>query len=155
MSLRCAFALCVVFAVAPLHAAAPIPAIDAARVRLLLQQLDDEDFQVRQQADEALRNLGKAVQSLLAAENKRTPSLEVRWRLGRILTDLRIDEQVESLVRQLADGDAATRERAAWTLRKAGTVVVPFLRQELKPGLGAEQRKRVETIIAELSSVPR
>jgi len=92
MSVRCAFVL-LLLVPAALEAAAPPERADAARVKALLRQLDDEEFYVRQRADEQLRGLGMAVQSLLEAERGRTRSLEVRWRLGRILHDLTLDRR--------------------------------------------------------------
>ena len=77
------------------------------------------------------------------------------WRLGRIVHDLTIDERVGALVHLLADGDAQTRERADWALRQGGAAVVPLLKKELRPDLSAEQRRRLEKIIAELAPPPR
>jgi hypothetical protein len=92
MSVRNAFVL-LLLVPAALQAAAPPERIDAARVKALLRRLDDEDFFVRQKADEDLRVFGRAVQSLLVAERERSRSLEVRWRLGRILHDLTLDRR--------------------------------------------------------------
>lgn len=132
--------------------AAPPERVNAALVEKLLASLDDDSFDVRQEADERLRGLGKAVVGKLKAALAATRSLEVRARLGRIVHDLTIDERVGELTRQLGDGDAETRERATWSLRKAGACVVPWLRGELSPEMPAEQRRRVESLITELTS---
>jgi HEAT repeat protein len=125
--------------------------VDAGRVNRLVEQLDDDSFDVRQEADERLRSIGKAAVPQLRDALARTRSLEVRARLRRMVHDLTIDERVGELARQLADEDAATRERAAWALRKAGPCVVPWLQRELTGELPSEQRRRVETLIAELA----
>jgi HEAT repeat protein len=133
------------------RAAAPPERVDVGRVEQLVARLDDDSFDVRQEADERLRDMGKAVVGLLK-DRMANPSLEVRARLRRIIHDLTIDQRVAGLTRQLADGDAATRERAGWALRKAGPCVVPLLRRELNAGMPAEQRRRVETILTELAA---
>lgn len=133
-------------------AAAPPERVDAALIAELVVRLDDDSFDVRQQSDECLRAMGKAVVGRLKAAMAGTRSLEVRARLRRIVRDLTIDERVGELTRQLGDGDAEERDRAAWTLRKAGPCVVPWLRNELRLEMPAEQRKRVESLIAELTS---
>lgn len=133
------------------RAAAPPEWVDTARVNSLIEKLDHDSFDVRQEADESLRAVGKAVVPLLKDEMAVTRSLEVRARLRRMVHDLTIDERVGELIRQLTDANATTRERAGWALRKAGSCVVPWLRKELKPDMPAEQRQRVETLIAELA----
>lgn len=137
------------------HAAAPPRPLDSAQVQNLLKRLDADNFHIRQRADQSLRDLGKSVLPYLREEMNRTRSLEVRWRLGRIVHDLTLDERIHSLVQLLADRDLKTRERADWTLRQAGSAVVPLLEQQLKPELSLEQRKRIRQIIAELSSENR
>src|SRR5262245_28032019 len=116
-------------------AAAPAAHIDLARVKTLLRRLDHDAFSARQRADEALRALGKPVVPYLKDELGRTRSLEVRWRLTRMVHHLTIDERVGTLVQLLGDGDAETRTRADWALREGGAAVVPLLRKELRPGL--------------------
>src|SRR5689334_12414904 len=105
---------------AALWAAAPPGGLDPARVRALVRRLDHDSFEARQRADESLRALGKQAVPYLREEVERARSLEVRWRLGRIVHDLTIDERVGALVHLLADGDAQTRERADWALRQGG-----------------------------------
>lgn len=137
------------------QAAAPPRSIDQAQLQSLLQRLDDDDFAVRQSADAALRDLGKQAIPHFKVEMRRTKSLEVRWRLDRIVQALTLDERVEALVRQLATRDPATRERAAWSLRQAGPGVVPLLQRELRSELPLEQRTQVQRILAELGTVRR
>src|SRR5215831_12311162 len=129
---------------AALCAAAPPAGIDPARVKALLRRLDHDSFEARQRADESLRALGKPAVPYLRAEMDRARSLEVRWRLGRIVHDLTIDERVGALVHLLGDGDPQTRERADWALRRGGSAVVPLLKKELHPEMPAEQRRRLE-----------
>jgi hypothetical protein len=133
------------------RAAAP-PVLDPARVQALFVKLDDDRFAVRQRADRALRKLGKHALPLLRAELVRTTSLEVRKRLRRMVHDLTVDERIPDLVRQLGAPVANWAEAADWELRRYGKAVVPLLKKELTADLKAEQRSRVEKIIAELSA---
>src|SRR5690349_16541736 len=123
---------------AALPAAAPPAGLDPDRVQALLRRLDHDRFEVRQRADEALRACGRAVVPCLRSEIERARSLEVRWRLGRIVHDLTMDERVGPLVQLLGDGDPQTRERADWALRRGGAAVVPLLRKELRGDLSAD-----------------
>ncbi|MFO0879685.1 MAG: hypothetical protein U0840_20250 [Gemmataceae bacterium] len=132
-------------------AAAPPRVVNEVLLNTLVRQLDHDEFEVRQAADEALRQQEKAIVGYLREEMRRTKSVEVRWRLGRIVQALTMDERVEGLVQLLADRDASTRDRAVWSLRQAGPAVVPLLQRELRAELPIDQRKRLEKIIAELN----
>ena len=146
--LACAFVVAFV-TFAP--AAAPPTGPDARHVRVLLRRLDSDHFSTRLRADDELRAMGKSALPYLRAELGRTKSAEVRDRLGVMIRDLTIDERVGQLVELLGDKDARMRARADYALRQAGAGVVPLLRQEMRPELGGEQRKRIEKIIAELT----
>lgn len=58
------------------------------RVKLLVKQLDDDSFQVREDAEKALAAIGERALDEVAAAAK-SDSPEVRQRAGRILKDLR------------------------------------------------------------------
>jgi hypothetical protein len=62
--------------------------VDVDRVFRLLGDLDEDDYDVRQRADERLRALGPAVLPWLQDEYERNPSLEVRDRVRRMIRDL-------------------------------------------------------------------
>jgi hypothetical protein len=124
-------------------------------VRVLLRKLDADSFYTRQSADEALRAMGKPVLPLLRAERERTTSLEVRDRLDRMVRDLTFDEQVARLVRLLGHADPRYRDLAERTLRQSGSSVLPLLRKELRLGLDAQCRARLERIITDLTGPPR
>jgi hypothetical protein len=119
----CAFlspAAALVLSVAAWCGAGPL-APDAVRVRQLVERLDDDSFDVRQQADAELRRLGRPVLPLLEAALPSAPSLEVRWRLGRILDLVGGDERrARLLVQQLGDDSYTKREEADRELRKMG-----------------------------------
>jgi hypothetical protein len=154
--LRCAIAVLVTLgSVAIVSAAAPPPGIDPARVKVLLHKLDAERFLTRQKADDALRSMGKDVLPFLRAELARTTSLEVRFRLSRMIDTLTIDERVPGLVKMLGHENAQFGNQAEYALRQAGVYVVPFLRKELRPTLDVQRRTRIEKIIAELSGPAR
>jgi hypothetical protein len=69
----------------PVPAAAAVP---PERVRALVQQLDDDRFNVRQEADRGLRQLGVAALQLLRKEMEGAIPLESRRRLGAIVDDI-------------------------------------------------------------------
>jgi hypothetical protein len=140
---------------AGLRAAAPPGGVDAAQVKVLLHRLDADSFHTRQKADDTLRAMGKAVLPMLREELARTQSLEVRYRLERIVHDLTIDERIGDLVQMLGHENGQFCDQAEYALRQAGAAVVPLLKQALKPTLDGKRRKRIEKIIAELSSTER
>jgi hypothetical protein len=132
-------------------AAPPAPLVNRHRVAELLQKLDHDRFDTRQRADQALRQLGKPALPLLRAELERTTSVEVRYRLKRMVHDLTIDERLPDLIQQLGHSRPEFRALAGWELRQAGVAVVPLLEKQLEAGLDGERRKQLEKIIAELS----
>ena len=138
-------------ALAAAHAAAPPAPVDRCLVADLLRKLDHDRFDTRQRADQALRRLGKPALPLLRAELERTSSVEVRYRLKRMVHDLTIDERLPELIQQLGHSRPEFRALAGWELRQAGAAVVPLLEKELKAGLDAERRRQLEKIIAELA----
>jgi hypothetical protein len=154
--LSCTTVLLVILVnVAGVRGAAPPAGVDSAHVKLLLHRLDAESFHTRQKADETLRAMGKRVLPLLKEELARTSSLEVRHRLERMIHDLTIDERIPGLVKMLGDHDPRFGDQAEYTLRQAGACVVPLLQKELTPALDGQRRKRIEKIIAELTSPGR
>ena len=142
-------------ALCPVSSRAAAPPERSRHVAELVRKLDDDRFTVRQRADRALRKLGRPVVPQLRVELERTRSVEVRWRLTRIVYDLTVDERLPDLIRALGDSRADLREMADWELRRYGKAIVPLLRKELTPKLEKDQRVRLERIIAELSPVRR
>jgi hypothetical protein len=140
------------FSCGPVSAVAPPGGVDSAQVKVLLHRLDADSFHTRQRADDTLRSMGKLVLPLLRDEMTRTPSLEVRYRLGRLVNDLTMDERIGDLVHMLGHENSQFGDQAEYALRQAGVFVVPLLKKELKPTLDEKRRKRIEKIIAELSS---
>jgi hypothetical protein len=132
-----------------LCAVAP-PEYDRIRVAALIEQLDDDEFDKRVEADNALRACGKLILPALHNEVERHASLEVRKRLEMIILVLSADEHVPGLVRQLAEPQPDTRDYAAWQLRCYGKAVVPLLKKELKVASSDELRLRLERIIEDL-----
>jgi hypothetical protein len=150
----CASVLVVTFA-ASLHAAAPPAWVDAARVKVLLRRLDDDNFFKRQRADADLRAMGKPVLPLLLTERDRTRSLEVRYRIDRMVRELTYDREVSRLVQLLGHDNRKFSDLADGALRQAGTAVLPLLKKELRAEMNATSRARLEKIVADLSSVRR
>jgi hypothetical protein len=65
----------------------PAPAA-AAKVKELLADLDSDEFDRREKATRALRQLGAAAESALRKVYQASPSLEVRVRAGRFLDEM-------------------------------------------------------------------
>lgn len=134
-----------------LPAAGPRFTIDSFRVTALLESLDDDNFEVRQQADEELRQMGKAVVAYLREEHLRTKSPEVKDRLGRMIRDLSVHERIPQLVEMLSHKDQRFRTHAHRTLRNVSLDQLPVLEAELVKRNG-EGRQQLQQIIAELST---
>ncbi len=143
--------LALLFAAGLAAAAAPPTGIDSSRVITLLLALDDDSFDVRQSADEELRGMGRAVVAYLREEHLRSPSLEVKARLGRMIDDLTVGERIPALVKQLGHDDSRFRVHAELTLRKASMENLPALEAELATWRG-EGRRALERIIAAIAA---
>jgi hypothetical protein len=117
-------------------AAAPPTTPNEASVRALVKQLDDDDFKVRQRAEQALSRSGKVVLPLLRRELARGQSLEVRTRLQRVSARLTkpvlSDKALRALVQQLASDRFEDRETARQKLFEAGKRAIPFLKNGIK-----------------------
>jgi hypothetical protein len=146
--LRCIGVALALLAAAGLPAAAP----PTSRVAALLNDLDDDAFDTRQQADDALRAMGPAVLPTLKDELARSSSPEVRFRLSRMVRDLGLGDHIARMVRRLGADNPQGVAKAEEALRQAGAGALPLLRKELQPTLDARRRKRLEKIIAELSA---
>ena len=96
-----------------------------ARVAELINQLGDADARIRNQAGNALGEMGeaalKAVPGLIKALGD-DPDPKVRWRAAVALASIRPKEKtaakaaVEALIKALGDPDAKVRASAAWSL---------------------------------------
>jgi HEAT repeat protein len=139
-----------VFCPALSFAAAPPTQIDSDRVTVLLGLLDDDEFEVRKNADDELRKMGKAVIPYLREEQMRSASLEVRDRLKKIVRDLSADEGVPTLVQQLTHKDARFRQHAVFALGRLTPDHLPALEAVLKRGTSPEAKRVLEQVIAEL-----
>jgi hypothetical protein len=131
--------------------------LDAKRVAALVKQLDDDRFAVREKADKALREGGKAVVPLLRKELKGAKSLEVRRRLERLISVLGAnrpakvsEEKLAKLVGQLGSEAFEERQKAEQELLKAGKAAAPLLRKALK-GNDLEIKRRARIILDRLA----
>src|SRR5262249_7170424 len=66
----------------------PVPPGDTRRFARLIADLDNGSFRTREEATAALERLGEAAAPALRQALAGRPSLEVRWRLERILASL-------------------------------------------------------------------
>jgi len=63
----------------------PVPAVDAERVRRLIRELDDDDFNTRERATAELEKIAGVVDADLRKALEGTPSAEMRERLKKVL----------------------------------------------------------------------
>jgi WD40 repeat protein len=87
----------------------------------------------------------RAAWALAAAPGQSVPFLSARLRPGED------DKKLAGLVADLADDDAAVRQRAALALRDAGADALPVLRKALAGRPPEQVRERVEKLLAELA----
>jgi HEAT repeat protein len=134
--------------------AAPAPAADPdpRQVRDLVTRLDDDEFAAREQADQALRRLGKRAVPLLKKELAAARSEEVRKRLERIIDALAPEDRaVSALIKQLGDDEFQVREKASAALLGRGKDILPTLKKALTNSADAEVTNRLKAIIKRLS----
>jgi RNA polymerase sigma factor (sigma-70 family) len=82
----------------------PVSAVDAARLRRLVVELDDDDFEVRERATKALESAGDQAEAELRKALDGKPSAELRQRADHLLGRLK------------PNADSAERRRAARAL---------------------------------------
>jgi RNA polymerase sigma factor (sigma-70 family) len=86
----------------------PAPAIDGKRVAKLLADLDNEDFDTREQVTKNLSELGDAVEEAVRRALARQPSPEMRRRAERVLAQLDTSRS-PSLLRSLRAAELLER----------------------------------------------
>jgi hypothetical protein len=131
--------------------------LDARQVRALVQQLNDDDFDVREKAEESLRRGGAKVVPLLEKELARKPPLEARRRLENLVAELTkdspkrkqaaLDARIQTLVPKLGDDAFDVREKTTAVLAGMGRPALPALRKAFKASADLEVRVRLQRII--------
>jgi hypothetical protein len=79
----------------------PVPAVDAARLRALIADLDSEEFPVREEATAELRRLAEQAAPALRDALRGSPSAEVRRRAEGLLARLNSGEDERVTARAL------------------------------------------------------
>lgn len=95
------------------------------RIRQLIRQLDDDDFEVREQATQELTGIGPAAGPALRSALGAAKSLEVRCRLERVLE--KIKNSLPYLRDCLHDTDPKVRKESAQRLAELGDKAKPAL----------------------------
>jgi WD40 repeat protein len=130
---------------AQVRPAAPLQGEERKRVERWLRDLDDDNFEQRQQATEALLRLGQTVLPAARKTLAGNPSAEVRRRLEYI---------VEKVVRLASSPDGLAALRAVEALEQAATVEARGLLKELAAGLpGAELTSEANAALGRLIKV--
>src|SRR5262249_6175658 len=89
------------------------------KMRTLVEELDADDFDTRQEAEKRLRALGTVARTWLLRANDDASSLEVKMRLARVLAEAK-DTQ-----------EARRAERAVMALERMGTPEAKALLKKL------------------------
>jgi hypothetical protein len=104
-----------------LNAAAPPSGPDPARLRVLVRQLDDDDYHTRERAEQGLSKLAEADVPALRKALAATTSAEVRRRLGRVIRRLAVSdprlERRQELLRLLTGMWSAGNQNLKASLR--------------------------------------
>jgi WD40 repeat protein len=104
----------------------PMSKQDGDRIRLLIVKLDDDRFEVRENATRALRELGWMAEPALSRTLAAKPSPEVRSRIKLLL---------ESFPKRPVKDPQTLRDlRSVWVLERIGTVEACAFLRELKDG---------------------
>lgn len=112
----------------------PIAPVPPPLLRSLLEDLDSDQFAVREAAQKKLHTLGERVASSLRAELKAKPSLEKRRRLEEVLA--RLDAIGPP------SGDSLRALRAVQVLERIGSLEARQLLEEL--GRGVESARQTQ-----------
>jgi len=103
----------------------PIAKVDGARIKRLLGDLENDSFEVRVQATEALAKLGELAEPYLQQRLAGKPSLEVRQRLEQLLDKLQGGKLTPAEAQVL---------RAVEVLERIGTAPAKAVLRELAQG---------------------
>jgi hypothetical protein len=95
----------------------PVPVVEGERLRRLVAELDDDDFQVRERASRALEEAGDQAEAELRKALEGNPTAEVRQRVGNLLERLSPQAEVPERLRQaraleVLEGTATPEARA-------------------------------------------
>ncbi len=104
----------------------PVPPLDAKKLARLFAELDDDSFDVRENATAELKKAGESIEEDLHRERKRSTSAEVRRRLTDVLAEL--DRTVA------APTSRALASRALLVLEQAGTADARRRWRNWRPG---------------------
>ena len=119
----------------------PVTAVSADRIKRLVAELDDDDFNVREKATEELAKLGGAADTLLKQALEGKPSAELKQRVQHLLDRPRTD----------AAPDRVRQVRALEVLEGMGTPEAKKLLEELARGApGAELTEASKAILDRL-----
>lgn len=117
----------------------PVPELDPKRVAQMIDDLDSEQFAVREAAMKELAALGKRVQPALRQALKDKPSLEVRKRLQGLLAP-----------QGVPTGEVLRVLRAIWVLERIGTAEARQLLQKLASGAMTPQTRAARAALERL-----
>jgi hypothetical protein len=136
---------------APNWSAAASQPLDTDQIRVLIEKLDDDRYDVRERAERELRKQPASLVPVLEQAAEKADSMEVRWRLGRVLEVVGgMERKVRMLLRQLTHESYSKREQADQELRKLGPKALPLLKKEIAVVRDAEATRRLQRIVNHL-----
>jgi WD40 repeat protein len=123
----------------------PVAALQPQQVARWLDDLDSDQFEIREKATQALQNLGEGVEAQLKKALTERPSLEVRRRIELLLK--RIDEQVLS-------PESLRELRALACLEYTGTAEARAVVESLSRGGEARLTREAKAALQRLKHRP-
>jgi HEAT repeat protein len=123
----------------------------AERIKRLIEQLGDEEFDKREAAHKQLAKIGAPAAYAVYKAAKNHPDLEVRHRAGKLLGPV-FAPIVARLIEQLGDETFDKREAAQKELVAIGAVALPALRKASAGARDLEIRHRAKKAIAMITT---
>jgi hypothetical protein len=126
----------------------------AARIRMLIRQIDSEMLAERESAALELIAIGTGALPELEKELASKPSLEMRCRLENLIEEIYV--QLASPLIALLDADEfAVRQKAHEDLEQMGDQARPALQKTLLKSPTLEVQRRVETLLRQIEMQPK
>lgn len=126
----------------------------AARISMLIKQMDSDKFAERESAALELTAIGQAALPALEKELASKPSLEVRRRLEILIEEISV-ELASPLIALLDEEEFAVRQKAHEELEQLGERARPALQRALLKSPSVEVQSRVKALLGQIEIQPK